>query len=77
MVKPTLDEVKSLAQQGNVIPVCTRILADTETPVSVWLKLFADEPYSFLLESVTGGDKVARYSFIGGKPFLTFKSNKK
>jgi anthranilate synthase component 1 len=77
MVTPTLDEVKSLAQQGNVIPVCTRILADTETPVSVWLKLFADEPYSFLLESVTGGDKVARYSFIGGKPFLTFKSNKK
>jgi anthranilate synthase component I len=77
MVTPSLDEVKKLATQGNVIPVCTRILADTETPVSVWLKLFADEPYSFLLESVTGGDKVARYSFIGGKPFLTFKSNKK
>ena len=52
-------------------------MADTETPVSVWLKLFKDEPYSFLLESVTGGDKVARYSFIGGKPFLTFKSNKR
>ena len=77
MVTPSLDEVKKLAQQGNVIPVCTRILADTETPVSVWLKLFKDEPYSFLLESVTGGDKVARYSFIGAKPFLTFKSNKK
>jgi anthranilate synthase component 1 len=77
MITPTLDEVKKLSLQGNVIPVCTRILADTETPVSVWLKLFKDEPYSFLLESVTGGDKVARYSFIGGKPFFTFRSNKK
>ena len=77
MIVPTLDEVKKLATCGNVIPVCQRILADTETPVSVWLKLFKNEPYSFLLESVTGGDQVARYSFIGAQPFLTFKSNKK
>jgi anthranilate synthase component 1 len=75
MIVPSLDQVKALASQGNVIPVCHKILADTETPVSVWLKLFKDEPYSFLLESVTGGDKVARYSFIGGKPFMTFRSN--
>ncbi|HUI91855.1 MAG TPA: anthranilate synthase component I [Chitinivibrionales bacterium] len=75
MIVPSLEEVKKLAARGNVIPVCKRILADTETPVSVWLKLFKDEPYSFLLESVTGGDKVARYSFIGGKPFMTFRSN--
>ena len=53
---------------------CHRILADTETPVTVWKKLFSDAPHSFLLESVTGGDTVARYSFIGGNPFLTFKS---
>jgi anthranilate synthase component 1 len=76
MVTPSLDEVKKLAHRGNVVPVCARIFADTETPVSVWLKLFKDEPYSFLLESVTGGDKIARYSFIGGRPFLTFRSNK-
>jgi anthranilate synthase component I len=75
MIVPSLDEVKGLARHGNVIPVCSRVLADTETPVSVWLKLFKGEPYSFLLESVTGGDKVARYSFIGGRPFLTFRSN--
>jgi anthranilate synthase component 1 len=75
MIVPSLDEVKNLARHGNVIPVCSRVLADTETPVSVWLKLFKDEPCSFLLESVTGGDKVARYSFIGGRPFLTFRSN--
>jgi len=76
MITPSLEHVKKLAEKGNVIPICTRILADTETPVSVWLKLFKDEPYSFLLESVSGGDKVARYSFIGANPFLTFKSNK-
>ncbi len=75
MIVPSLEEVKKLAERGNVIPVCRKILADTETPVSVWLKLYKDEPCSFLLESVTGGDKVARYSFIGGKPFTTFKSN--
>jgi anthranilate synthase component I len=77
MIVPSLEQIKNLAAagQGNIIPVCHKILADTETPVSVWLKLFKDEPYSFLLESVTGGDKVARYSFIGGRPFMTFKSN--
>jgi anthranilate synthase component 1 len=63
-----------MGKRGNVLPVCNRILADTETPVTVWMKLFADTPYSFLLESVTGGDTVARYSFIGGRPFLTFHS---
>ncbi|HMD69590.1 MAG TPA: anthranilate synthase component I [Chitinivibrionales bacterium] len=77
MIVPSLEQVKNLAQlgQGNIIPVCHKILADTETPVSVWLKLYNEEPYSFLLESVTGGDKVARYSFIGGRSFATFRSN--
>jgi anthranilate synthase component 1 len=74
MVIPSLEQIKELAKNGNIIPVCKKILADTETPVSVWLKIFKNEPYSFLLESVTGQDKVARYSFIGGSPFLIFKS---
>jgi anthranilate synthase component I, non-proteobacterial lineages len=74
MIFPSLDLLKTLAATGNVLPVCSRILADTETPVTVWMKLFSDTPCSFLLESVTGGDKVARYSFIGGNPFLTFRS---
>ncbi|MCU0608296.1 MAG: anthranilate synthase component I [Chitinispirillaceae bacterium] len=74
MVFPTLAEVKNLAAGGigTVIPVCKAVLADTETPVSVWLKLFRNEKYSFLLESVEGQDTVARYSFLGGSPFLTF-----
>jgi anthranilate synthase component I len=77
VVFPSLEEVKkqlARAQHGNVIPVCKAILADTETPVSVWMKLFRGEKYSFLLESVEGQDTVARYSFLGGAPFLTFTS---
>ncbi|MBN2187886.1 MAG: anthranilate synthase component I [Chitinispirillaceae bacterium] len=72
MIFPSLEEVKKLAEQGNVIPVCKSVLADTETPVSVWLKLFRNEKHSFLLESVEGQDTVARYSFLGGAPFCTF-----
>ena len=72
MIIPSLEEAKKLASSGNVIPVCRTILADTETPVSVWMKLFRNDPCSFLLESVEGGDQVARYSFLGGAPFITF-----
>ena len=72
MIFPSLEEAKKLAAHGNVIPVCKTILADTETPVSVWMKLFRKEKYSFLLESVEGRDTVARYSFLSGAPFMTF-----
>ncbi len=75
MIFPSLHELENMAHRGNVLNVVSRILADTENPVTVWMKLFAHTPYSFLLESVTGGDKVARYSFIGGNPFMTFKSS--
>ena len=72
VIIPTLEEVKKVAGTANVIPVYTTILADTETPVSVWLKLFRNDRYSFLLESVSGEEQVARYSFIGGDPYMTF-----
>ncbi|MBD3390991.1 MAG: anthranilate synthase component I [Chitinivibrionales bacterium] len=77
VVYPSRDEAACLAKEhgASVVPVCRAVLADTETPVSVWLKLFKDTPYSFLLESVTGGELVARYSFTGGDPFLTFRAN--
>ena len=71
----TLEEVKAAAKTANVIPLYASILADTETPVSVWLKLFKQDKYSFCLESVSGGDTVARYSFIGGNPFCLFRAN--
>lgn len=72
MIYPSLEAVRDAATLFNVIPVGKTVLADTETPVSVWMKLFRKHKYNFLLESVTGGDVVARYSFIGGNPFMTF-----
>ncbi len=61
---PKKDEFLQLAKQGNVLPVCMEILADTETPVSVLLKK-ADANPVFLLESVEGGERWGRYSFLG------------
>jgi len=74
VIYPDITEIKKLAAHYTVIPVVKTVLADTETPVSVWLKLFKKENYSFLLESVVGGDTVARYSFLGGDPFMTFSA---
>jgi len=73
---PSLSELRRLSQQGNLIPVYKEILADLETPVSVYQRVAAGEKYSFLLESVEGGEQVARYSFIGVRPFLIFRSRK-
>lgn len=64
IVKPSLEEVRALSAQGNLIPVYAELATDLETPVSLFLKLCGDEP-SFLLESVDGGERVARYSFMG------------
>ena len=59
-----------MAQHGNLIPVYQEFLADTETPVSAYLKL-RDDSYSYLLESADGGMRWGRYSFIGCKPYLS------
>jgi anthranilate synthase component I len=64
---PSRGDVATLARQGNVVPVCREILADLETPVSAFLKVHRG-PYGFLLESVEGGEKWARYSFLGTEP---------
>ena len=64
--KPTLEEVRQLADRGNLIPIYRELPADLETPVSVYLKLRASTGGpSFLLESVEKGEQVGRYSFIG------------
>jgi anthranilate synthase component 1 len=67
---PTLDQVKELRAQGNVIPVYKSVIADFLTPVSAFLKLESNQKHAFLLESVEGGETVARYSFLGCDPFL-------
>jgi anthranilate synthase component 1 len=69
-MQPTLEEVKRLQSQGNVIPVYKSVIADFLTPVSAFLKLEKDRSHAFLLESIEGGERIARYSFLGGEPFL-------
>jgi anthranilate synthase component 1 len=73
MFQPSLEEFKQKAKSGNLIPVYREILADMETPVSAFLKI-DDGRYSFLLESMEGGEKWARYSFLGSRPSVIVKS---
>ena len=74
MYYPTLEQVKELAKDGgNLVPVYREVPADLETPVSAFLKI-AHGPYSFLLESVEGGERLARYSFLGTEPYRVAKT---
>ena len=68
MYHPTLSEIKNNKWEGNLIPVYREIVADMETPVSAFLKINRGG-HSFLLESVEGGQRLARYSFIGTEPY--------
>src|SRR5260370_21159526 len=81
MLYPTLNEIRQLRDtvmtvkadtRKPLLPICCDILADMETPVSAYCKI-ASGPYSFLLESVMGGEHIARYSFIGIDPYLVMK----
>jgi len=72
MLYPDLESFKSFSSKGNLIPVYREILADTETPVSAALKLGGSP--SFLLESMIGGEKWARYSFLGSRPSRIIRS---
>ena len=73
MYYPTLEEVRRQKKYGNLVPVCRDIRADLETPVSAYLKI-ARGNYSFLLESVEGGERLARYSFIGTEPLFVLRT---
>lgn len=78
-LSPSLDEFHRLAQdahvsgRGNYAAIYCEVLADLETPVSAFLKVKRG-PYSFLLESVEGGERPSRYSFIGTEPYRVFRA---
>lgn len=74
MLYPTRDEFIEKSAHGNLIPVWREVLADMETPVSAFRKIAGGRPNSFLLESVEGGEQLARYSFLGTDPFMVFRS---
>jgi anthranilate synthase component 1 len=73
MIFPSLNEFKKKLSKGNLIPVWKEVLADFDTPVSAFKKIETGE-YSFLLESVEGGEKWGRYSFLGTEPSVIFRS---
>ena len=70
---PDFVRFQQLARQGNLIPVVGEILWDLESPVGVFLRQDPSD-YAFLLESVEGGEKWARYSFLGSEPKIIYKS---
>jgi anthranilate synthase component 1 len=73
MITPSLEDFKKLAAQGNLIPISQEIHYDLETPISAFRKI-DDGKSSFLLESVEGGEKWGRYSFLGSDPSYIFRS---
>lgn len=73
MYYPSKKEFLRLTKRGNLIPVYKQIRADLDTPVSAFLKIRGKQE-AFLLESVEGQEKVARYSFLGSSPSLVFKT---
>jgi anthranilate synthase component 1 len=75
MLYPVFDQFKRLTKQGNLIPIYQEILADMETPVSALMKLRA-KTHCFLLESVEGGEKWGRYTFLGFDPHCIFTVRK-
>src|SRR3954471_24916076 len=66
-IRPTLEEARALAAEHSLVPLRHTFIADTETPVSAYLKLRGSGP-SFLLESAEGGQRVGRWSFLGMRP---------
>jgi anthranilate synthase component 1 len=73
MIQPSFQQFQNLAKQGNLIPVYDVFSADLLTPVSAYLRLTQGSRYSFLLESVEGGEKIARYTFAGVNPEEIFR----
>jgi anthranilate synthase component 1 len=66
---PSAREFKTLSKTHTLVPVYRTVTADLETPVSAFLRIAAEEPEAFLLESVEGGERVGRYTFIGIEPY--------
>ncbi len=70
---PEKKKFRKLAEKFNVIPVCAEVLADMETPVSLFEKIYDDKGPAFLFESVEGGERWGRYSFLSGSAMMDIK----
>src|ERR1700678_1152508 len=74
MIRPDYKEFLRLSRDATLVPVAKSISADLLTPVSAFLAVADGEPEAFLLESVEGGEKISRYTFLGVRPFLRLES---
>ena len=74
MIRPDYKEFARLSRDATLVPVAKSISADLLTPVSAFLAVAEGEPDAFLLESVEGGEKIGRYTFLGVRPFLRLES---
>jgi anthranilate synthase component 1 len=75
MVVPDYREFVRLSRRATLVPVARAVSADLLTPVSAFLAVAADEPYAFLLESVEGGERIGRYTFLGARPYLVLEGS--
>ena len=74
MNQTSFETFQELAAQGTFVPVCREVRADLLTPLSAFIKVAENADYAFLFESVEGGERVARYSFLGKDPFIILRS---
>jgi anthranilate synthase component I len=74
MLFPDYNEFSRLARTASLVPVAKTVAADLRTPVSAFLSVAADEPNAFLLESVEGGEKIGRYTFLGARPYMILRA---
>jgi len=74
MLRPQLKEFQDLARTATLVPVVKTVMADLLTPVSAFLGISAGEQEAFLLESVEGGERIARYTFLGVRPYMVLES---
>ncbi|HEX7962202.1 MAG TPA: anthranilate synthase component I [Terriglobales bacterium] len=75
MLRPDRKEFERLAQTASLVPVVKTVTADLQTPVSAFLSLAEGEKHAFLLESVEGGEKVGRYTFLGIRPYMVLSAS--
>jgi len=76
MIQPDFKTFSKMARKGNLVPVYETVRADLLTPVSAYLRLSRDARYACLLESIEGGEKIARYTFVGANPAQVFRCRK-
>ena len=67
---PDFKELSKLARKASLVPVVKSVSADLLTPVSAFLSVAGNETHAFMLESIEGGEKIGRYTFIGARPYM-------